>query len=823
MSRNPADYLTAYADGQLSPAGVIAMEQALAEQPELRAKLEEIRALQAALRNLPPAPESLRPVTRSLLMSRAEAGWKRKPTARRIGFVWYAAAACLVLAMAGLFTVTTAKRESFAESAPVALAAQDRFHANKMATEEAYELNQQHGTLLGGEKSGYLGRRRAPTADESMKEREAQDDVDRKDDAGTGSERLAAHKRAEKGKVAANGRAQSRQEDLQKLERKLLDAPVEGHGDKKADGVTAVTERPASPSVNERRDGKRPMLAVVPGNTPARSVGDALRNNKDAHEQKSQSVLVIVPVPGSDKQRDVAQSAAELGGISAFRKSREWTESDHAQGPAYGYASKQLPDISATLNRIAAQSPDQLAAGLANSAPSPLLDLNARQRLINLSQHYQVPVSLSQDAERMLGGLTQLAPATGLSAGEQVVMLAHRAGLQTVMGSGRLVINTTPNMLDPTDRLGLDVPAFTAAFGTPPMAIVRTDARLTFALDADTSSFDRARSDIINNNRLPDPATIRPEHFINAVPADYPTPTGSEAFALYAEAGPAPFARGRMASRTAMVAVGVVGRAAKVGERKALRLVIAVDASGSMARPGALDRARLALHGLTAELSAEDRVAVVSFSERGRVLIPIVTGSEKADIHRALDGVVPSGATNTAEGLALACQVAREIATPGTALRVVLVTDGAAIAGADEVAACERMGALRSIGGSLLILGVGERAADTRALDALTKAGDGQQVFLGSNEDAQRAVQSTLLPERLTILARDAKAQVTWNPERVTHARLIGYERRRLAHTDFRDDRVDAGEIPSATVVTALFEVILADGGSGPLGTAAVR
>jgi hypothetical protein len=52
---------------------------------------------------------------------------------------------------------------------------------------------------------------------------------------------------------------------------------------------------------------------------------------------------------------------------------------------------------------------------------------------------------------------------------------------------------------------------------------------------------------------------------------------------------------------------------------------------------------------------------------------------------------------------------------------------------------------------------------------------------------------------------------------------LIGFEKRRLSHEQFRDNTVDAGELAQDAQATALFEIVLHDRGGGPLGTAAVR
>lgn len=61
---------------------------------------------------------------------------------------------------------------------------------------------------------------------------------------------------------------------------------------------------------------------------------------------------------------------------------------------------------------------------------------------------------------------------------------------------------------------------------------------------------------------------------------------------------------------------------------------------------------------------------------------------------------------------------------------------------------------------------------------------------------------STLFP-----IARDVKIQVEFNPALVGEYQLIGFETRMLAREDFRDDKVDAGEIGAGHTVTAIYEV----------------
>jgi hypothetical protein len=64
----------------------------------------------------------------------------------------------------------------------------------------------------------------------------------------------------------------------------------------------------------------------------------------------------------------------------------------------------------------------------------------------------------------------------------------------------------------------------------------------------------------------------------------------------------------------------------------------------------------------------------------------------------------------------------------------------------------------------------------------------------------------------LETIAKDAKAQVAFNPEVVARWRLLGYENRDIADEKLRDGSVDAGEIGAGHSVTALYEVELKPG-----------
>ena len=57
-------------------------------------------------------------------------------------------------------------------------------------------------------------------------------------------------------------------------------------------------------------------------------------------------------------------------------------------------------------------------------------------------------------------------------------------------------------------------------------------------------------------------------------------------------------------------------------------------------------------------------------------------------------------------------------------------------------------------------------------------------------------------------MSQDVKLQVEFNPARVAHYCLAGYENRLLAAEDFNNDRKDAGEPGAGHTVTALYKLV---------------
>lgn len=354
--------------------------------------------------------------------------------------------------------------------------------------------------------------------------------------------------------------------------------------------------------------------------------------------------------------------------------------------------------------------------------------------------------------------------------------------------------------------------------GTPADKIAPSpDYLSTFALDVDTASYGYARR-VLADGQRPDPSTIRPEEFVNSFRQDYDRPDGN-GFTVTVDG-----ARTDM-SNWSLVRVGLATRTAdSIDERPPAALTFVIDVSGSMSETGRLDLAKKSLDEMTDRLRDDDSVALVTFSDEAETVLPMTRlDGHRGQVHDAIDELETQSSTNLGAGVETGYATATEGLRKGATNRVVLISDGLANTGdtnADSILdriADER----RDHGITLFGVGVGSDYGDA-LMEKLADKGDGHTAYVSDDADA-RKVFVDQLPQNIDLTARDAKAQVAFDPETVAQFRLIGYEDRKVADDDFRDDNVDGGEIGPGHTVTALYAVRTRPGADGHLATASVR
>ncbi|MGW6689094.1 YfbK domain-containing protein [Streptomyces sp. NPDC054961] len=349
----------------------------------------------------------------------------------------------------------------------------------------------------------------------------------------------------------------------------------------------------------------------------------------------------------------------------------------------------------------------------------------------------------------------------------------------------------------------------------------------TFALDVDTASYGYAQRTLADGH-LPDPATVRPEEFVNSFRQDYREPDG-DGFSVTVDGARTTDAdwalvRVGLATRTADGSDGSDGAAGGEGRRPPAALTFVVDVSGSMAEPGRLDLVRTSMNLMTDQLREDDSVAVVTFSGTARTRLPMTrVEGHREQIHEVVDALRTADSTNVEAGVTRGYDVAVKALRPDATNRVVLLSDALANTGATSAdAVLKRIAEARTEHGITLFgVGVGSEYNDA-FMEQLADRGDGHTAYVSDAEGA-RKVFCDDLPAQVRLRARDAKAQVSFEPRNVERFRLIGYDDRRVADDAFRDDTVDGGEVGSGHTVTALYAVRLRPGAAGHLATATVR
>ncbi len=334
-----------------------------------------------------------------------------------------------------------------------------------------------------------------------------------------------------------------------------------------------------------------------------------------------------------------------------------------------------------------------------------------------------------------------------------------------------------------------------------PFVLTTKDKQSTFSIDVDTASYSMMRGQI-TSGLLPGAGLVRIEEMVNYFKYSYPNPDDA-AFGFTADAGEAPWSK-----TNRLVRIGIKGKEISLKDRPSSNLVFLIDVSGSMHSDDKIGLLRKGLSMLVEQLDERDTVSIVTYAGNSGVVLEPTKGNQRSKILGALDRLQAGGGTNGGQGIQAAYSLAARGFIDGGTNRVILATDGDFNVGVTSQTDLQSLIEEKAKTGVFLsVLGFGRGNTNDRTMETLADKGNGNYAYLDSEAEAKRVLVSEGSGTLLTI-AKDVKIQVTWNPEAVKSFRLIGYENRALAHSDFTDDTKDAGEIGAGHTVTALYEIV---------------
>ena len=349
-----------------------------------------------------------------------------------------------------------------------------------------------------------------------------------------------------------------------------------------------------------------------------------------------------------------------------------------------------------------------------------------------------------------------------------------------------------------------------AEFDSNSVKLVAEEPVSTFSIDVDTASYAFLRT-MLRQGILPSKDSIRTEELVNYFDYDYaPSDTPEQPFATHVSLMPSPW------NPTSIIMhIGIKAYELDLSNAPPANLVFLVDTSGSMGQPNKLPLLVRSFKLLLSNLRPDDRVAIVAYAGSAGVILEPTVVSQQKKILDSLENLHARGSTAGGEGIRLAYSLAEQHMVPDGVNRVILATDGDFNVGMTDTDELEEFITYKRSGGVYLsVLGFGQDNYNDDLMQHLAQSGNGNAAFIDTISEARKVLIQQLSSTLVTI-AKDVKIQVEFNPALVSEYRLIGYETRMLEREDFRNDKVDAGEIGAGHSVTAIYELTPANMDTG--------
>ena len=242
-------------------------------------------------------------------------------------------------------------------------------------------------------------------------------------------------------------------------------------------------------------------------------------------------------------------------------------------------------------------------------------------------------------------------------------------------------------------------------------------------------------------------------------------------------------------------------------------IVLLLDVSGSMS--GNSEVTQEAVAAIVSRLQPGDTLSLVTYSTNDAVVLDgfsVTSDLDKETLMGTLLTLEIDGCTWGSAGIQTAYRLGAEHYQEDCSNQVILITDGDLNFGITKKDGLRRLIEEKKKSNLFLsVIGTGLWNYKDDKLETLSKHGNGTYCVVNNLDDVQESVVNRYL-SLTSIIARDVKAQVEFNPRYVRAYRLLGYENRELNFEDFTDDEVISEPYGSGGHGVALYELDLGRG-----------
>lgn len=327
----------------------------------------------------------------------------------------------------------------------------------------------------------------------------------------------------------------------------------------------------------------------------------------------------------------------------------------------------------------------------------------------------------------------------------------------------------------------------------------------TFSVDADGAAYAYMRR-MVNQGFRPTRAAVRIEEYLNYFTFDYPDPAGGKDVAINAEVGACPWQ-----PEHKLLRLGIKGRDIYQGKHPKSNYVFLLDISGSMATKDKLPLLQEGMKAMIDYMDPDDRISIVTYASGEKKVLESTPVREASKIKKAIGKLVASGSTAGHSGMRMAYEECLANYIEGGNNRVIMGTDGDFNVGETSTDAILELAENYAAKGIYLtVCGFGTGNLNDGMMEKVSNAGNGTYEYIDSEDELTKVF--VIERNKFISVANDVKNQVTFDKDMVKSYRLIGYENRVLGKEDFDNDKKDAGEIGASQTITALYEIVPAEG-----------
>lgn len=269
-------------------------------------------------------------------------------------------------------------------------------------------------------------------------------------------------------------------------------------------------------------------------------------------------------------------------------------------------------------------------------------------------------------------------------------------------------------------------------------------------------------------------------------------------------------------------------------------VVLLLDVSGSMDSNAEVTQAAIA--AIVSKLGNGDKFSLVTYSSTDSVELEAFTVKGAEDRKRVIEKVLTLmifGGTWGSKGIETAYEIGKRNFIEGGNNQVILITDGDLNFGITDKGGLEELIEFRKKDNLFLsVIGTGLWNYKDDKLETLCRHGNGVYRVVNDLKDVKKSIDEEYA-SLVNVIAKDVKAQVEFNPEKVGSYRLLGFENREIAREDFTNDKVISEPFGSGGYGVAVYELTMKTGsepvdsglkysrivttGSSELGTVKVR